>query len=155
MSLHPLLRIHHIHKTAGPSKTKEMQIPPLLSVGKIQNRVLCFLYGQKSKTETLCAQPPPHRPAREGLSLTERRCPGAPALANGEESACLHNPHHGFGPGSSSPSSQEQPCRGGSSTLSAEQKCWGGHLSVSITVLPCPSDVKVPPSLTPLVLPLA
>lgn len=51
-----------------------MQIPPLLSVGKIQNHVLCFLYGQKSKPETLCAQPPP------SLTCQRRAFPHGEAL---------------------------------------------------------------------------
>lgn len=49
----------HIHKAAKPSnKANEVQIIPVLSVGKIQNHILYFLCSQKTETEILCAHSP-------------------------------------------------------------------------------------------------
>lgn len=52
VSLHPLL---HIHKPAKQpsSKANEVQIIPVLSVGKIQSHILYFLCGQENKAQTL------------------------------------------------------------------------------------------------------
>lgn len=50
--LHPLLHIHKPTKQPS-SKANEVQIIPVLSVGKIQSHILYFLCGQENKAQTL------------------------------------------------------------------------------------------------------